>query len=199
MLKHLLYALSLLAALASIGCGGRLASDSPTRGEGDIPVGRVRIAPGGSAFVRIDDLSGSYSATVNPAGVVMAPRQTEGPATITVEPTSNDLASTSFQVQFGSSQQYVFNAELQRKNSTAVIDSLQVEVMGAPLSLGQSRNIKVTVNGKNAANLRPTIWVDGGVGMLDNGNRLIGTSVGNGTVHAQLMGVEASVAFTVSP
>lgn len=199
MLKNFLYAFCLLLTFASLGCGGRLASDSPTRGEGDIPVGRVRVAPGRSAFVRIDCLSGSYTTAVNPAGIVMAPHQTEGPATITVESTSDDMLPDSFEVQFGSSQQYVFNAELQHKDSNVEVNSLEVELMGAPVSVGQSRSIKVKVNGKNASNLRPTIWIEGGIGMLDSGNRLIATSTGSGTIHAELMGVEAAIEVTVSP
>ena len=109
------------------------------------------------------------------------------------------MAADSFEVQFGPSQQYVFNAELQHKDTNVEVDSLEVELMGAPISVGQSRGIKVKVNGKNAANLRPTIWVEGGVGMLDTGNRLIATSTGEGTIHAELMGVEASIPVTVSP
>lgn len=198
-MKNFLYAFCLLVTTASMGCGGRLASDSPTRGEGDIPVGRVRLAPGTSALVRIDCLSGSYTTTVNPAGIVMAPHQTEGPATITVESTSNDTLRDSFEVQFGSSQQYVFNAELQHKDTNVVVESLEVELMGAPISVGQSRSIKVKVNGKNAANLRPTIWIEGGIGMLDTGNRLVATNSGEGTIHAELMGVEASIPITASP
>lgn len=199
MLKNFLYAFCLLLTFASIGCGGRLASDSPTRGEGDIPVGRVRLAPGRSAFVRIDCLSGSYTTAVNSAGIVMAPHQTPGPATITVESNSNDTLRDSFEVQFGSSQQYVFNAELQHKDPNVVVESLEVELMGSPIFVGQSRSIKIKVNGKNAANLHPTIWVEGGIGMLDSGNRLIATAAGEGTVHAELMGVEASIPITVSP
>ncbi|MBX7134701.1 MAG: hypothetical protein K1X67_18695 [Fimbriimonadaceae bacterium] len=199
MLRKYFFAISVLATLASIGCGGRVASDSPTRGEGDIPVGRVRIAPGRSATVRIDSVAGTFSTIVTGNATVVAPSQPFGPATLTIQPDSDDLLATSIPIQFGMSQQFVFNAEVQQRSAATAVDSLQIELMGSPVNVGQSRNIRVIVNGKNVGNVRPSIWIDGGVGMLDNGFRFVATSPGEGVVHAELLGVHTSIPVTVAP
>lgn len=199
MLKKYFLAVSVLVSLGSLGCGGRLASDSPTRGEGDIPVGRVRLAPGRSATVRIDSIAGTYSTIVTGNATVMAPSQPFGDATLTIQPDSDDLQATSIPIQFGTSQQFVFNAEVQQRNSNTVVDSLQIDLMGSPVNVGQSRNIRVIVNGKNVGNVRPSIWIDGGVGMIDAGFRFVATSPGEGVVHAELLGVHTSIPVTVAP
>ena len=199
MLKKYFLAVSVLVSLGSLGCGGRLESDSPTRGEGDIPVGRVRLAPGRSATVRIDSIAGTYSTIVTGNATVMASSQPLGGATLTIQPDTDDLQATSIPIQFGTSQQFVFNAEVQQRNSNTVVDSLQIDLMGSPMNVGQSRNIRVIVNGKNVGNVRPSIWIDGGVGMIDAGLRFVATSPGEGVVHAELLGVHTSIPVTVAP
>lgn len=196
-----LFALGLWTAISLGACGGTGLSltGEDHRGEGDIPVGRAKNLRAAGAVVRMRLQGGEiYESVVEPSGVFKFPELPRVAATLTIVPLDPQQSPQEFSLMLGPNENYVANVEMQSVGTSAIVTGILIEFMGS----GQPRvdfavPIKTTVTGSGTNGLKPTIWVDGGCAMLDNGNRLVGIYPGTGVVHAQLLGFESQMAFTV--
>lgn len=186
----------LLAAFVAIlpGCGGTPV-DGPTRGEGDIPIGRVRIASE-PMTVYLEQDGHTQALITDPSGVFRGAGPTPGPLRVTLEGNSTVLAST-YDVIAGPNGRFIINIEPEPAASGTVVESIELELVGQPIALGATCVIKTTVRGQKVGGLKPTIWVDGGIGTLDGNNRVTFVSSGSGTIHAELYGVEAQIPVVI--
>jgi hypothetical protein len=137
-----------------------------------------------------------YETTTKPNGTFFGPAIPAGPATFTILPPSG-LEPETLSILIGPNQRYVANVEPQHKNSNAVVSSLQIELLGPAIALGETRVVRVTVRGEHAQSLKPTIWVDGGIGTLDTGNRFTALFRGSGAIRAELKGVTAELPISI--
>lgn len=183
-----------LTCASIIGCGG-VVSEGPTRGEGDIPIGRVRIASE-PMTISIEQGGNTQLFCTDPSGVFRGDSPSPGPARITLLETASIRTST-YDVIIGPNKRFIINIEPEPKDSNTVVESIELELVGQPIALGATCVVKATVRGQKVGGLKPTIWVDGGVGTLDTGNRLLIVASGAGAVHAELFGVEAVLPVVV--
>ena len=194
-----------LAALITLlsGCAGseNVLTASGTRGEGNIPVGRVQDPKIQRASLKItDSLGTTVTVESDSEGIFYAPQTPYGEVEYTITPVDTSLQPTSFSAMIGIEQNGVFLADPLPKSTTAVVDSITLEFPGRPeIRVGQTAPIKVTIKGKNIGGIKPLIWLDGGVGTLNPGNNLIATMPGAGAVNASLLGVQTRLEFIVHP
>lgn len=192
--------LGLAVAISVLGCGGNSANvSSLTRGEGDIPVGRLKSPHLEESEVVIHGSDDHlYHATVDPYGVISVSTLPSGPANVIVNSLEPDVEQVVVPLQIGSNESYIMNIESATKRPGAVVTGMTIELMGqTPIRMGQVNPVKVTVSGLNVNGLKPTIWIDGGNGFLDAGNRFSATATGPATVCAKLLGVTVRLDFTV--
>jgi hypothetical protein len=177
-----------------VGCGGRIA-DGPTRGEGDIPIGRVRIASEATT-VSIEQNGEVQLVNTDPSGVLRSAPPRTGPLRITLLETATTQEST-YDLVVGRNARFIINIEPEPKQSATVVESITLELVGQPIAVGSTCVVKATVRGQKVGGLKPTIWVDGGIGSLDTGNRVLFVESGVGAIRAELYGVEAVLPVVV--
>ncbi|HRI42657.1 MAG TPA: hypothetical protein PLV39_00670 [Fimbriimonadaceae bacterium] len=187
-------AAALLTCALLLGCGG-VVSGGPTRGEGDIPIGRVRIG-GEPMTVSIEQGESTQLLTTDASGVFRGAVPTPGSMRVTLLDSASTQQS-SYDVVVGPNARFVINIEPEPKGSTTVVESIELELVGQPVARGATCVVKATVRGQRVGGLKPTIWVDGGIGTLDTGNRVLFVESGFGTIHAELFGVEATLPVVV--
>lgn len=194
-------AMLLIIAALSAGCGGQATLPPPSnRGEGDIPVGRLKGPSSEDSEVTIIGSDHhEYRASVQPSsGTIMSPELPQGEATVLVRPADPSVEPLEFPLIVGPNESYVANVQIRKSRPSALITGMTIELMGQyPIVVGEPAPVRVTIYGTNVGGLKPTIWVDGGVGTLDVGNRFIGTQPGIGSVHAEALGFSAQIEVTV--
>lgn len=187
-------------SLIIMGCGGA-GSDTggSTRGEGTIPIGKISSRPIYQAQIMATYQNGvSYSGTVISDGTVYMAPLPYGDAKLTVAPVDEKYEAASYDINVKAQQRYIISIAIQKKDPAVTIDSLSIEIPNAKeMEVGKTYPIKVTVNGKNAANLKPTVWVNGGAGSVDSGNRFLAMVPGEASIHAKIGDVETSIPITI--
>lgn len=189
-----------LSALLVAGCGGGVAPlNGPTRGEGNIPLGKVSEprTEKGKAIVRS---SGGTTTTLlsDADGIFWSESLPAGPTSIRIIPDDPALSEVSFTVNLGVDQNSTFEASLPPVRNQAIVESVTVELNGrTDFRVGMTVPVKVTIKGRNLGSLKPIVWLDGGVGQWNPGRNLQLTQPGLGVVRASALGVTASAEFTV--
>lgn len=189
-------------AIALAGCAGEsVVAASGTRGEGNIPVGKVVEPVFQRSRVTITEADGSVVAVdSNEVGQFLAAQAPFGRTHFKVQPYDPALPSMEFEAVLGIEQEGVFIANPVVVPQGTTVDNINIEFLGRPtIRVGQTVPIKITVNGKNANQLRPLVWLDGGVGRLNPGNNFVATYSGPGAVNATILGVTARLEFHVHP
>lgn len=203
-LKSVLASVSVLAMVSClVGCSGSASAPlgSGTRGEGNIPVGRVKEPRIQRGHLTIKDTSGTTLTVESDAeGIFWAPTAQYGIVEYTITPVDPSFQPLSFSAMVGVEQDGVFLADPIPASSTAVVQSIVIEFPGRPeFRIGQTVPIKVKVQGTNLGSSKPLIWLDGGVGTLNPGDQMVVTHMGSGAVNASMRGVQARNEFTVIP
>jgi len=130
----------------------------------------------------------------------MVPTVPLGQAVFEIFPDDPLLPSQSFNVTVGFDQSSLFLADPMKIPPGTVVESVSIEILGkSAIRVGQNLPVKVTVNGKNVAQLRPLIWIDGGVARITPGKNLFTTMSGPGAINALVAGVPARLEFFVEP
>lgn len=188
--------MGLLIALG--GCGGQGVSDGPTRGEGDIPIGRAKVSRGPLRPVRIDCAGGTTFGTIDASGTVWASPPAAGEASISIMAEDPSIEPVTIPITFGAQQRNLFDASLSSRGAGAVVRSIAIDLVGPmPIAVGQIYTIRVRVDGDNLNGVKPTVWVDDGVGALGANDRFTVTNSGIGEIRAQLYGVVGSTSVNV--
>jgi hypothetical protein len=181
------------------GCGGAqdsLASEIG-RGEGNIPVGRLLPPPAHRVRVSATFSTGETEFTeVDADGVFRLSKLPSGRTLITLAPGSRQFEHKTYTVVAGQHKEYVMEARL-----TPIpphdVTGLQMEAFSGPLKLHEQRRIVVHVLGPNAAGLRPTLWVNGGVGSIRHDGLFIAAAPGSGSIRAELCGHTVQIPVVV--
>ena len=186
-----------------VGCAGSqdVLSASGTRGEGNIPVGRVQDPKIQRANLKITDSMGATMVVASDSeGIFWAPLTAYGEVQFEIIPKDPSLQTCTFTAEVGVEQAGIFLADPLPTSTAAVVDSITLEFPSRPvIRVGQTVPVKVSIKGKNVGGLKPLIWLDGGVASLNPGQNMVTTTPGSGVVHATLLGVEARLEFTVLP
>lgn len=194
-------AVGVLAAGLS-GCGGQGSATEIVpdgRGEGNVPIGRVRseAATTWSAFLTKQDGT-TLSLAVAPNGDLVLDEPVAGEYTLTV---SDTLGAYEEAV-------YVLDVEpigpmidvfMVPANAGAECTSLTVRLLGgSSVQVNKPTPILTSARGTGLAQLKPTVWLTGDIGYLDNQGRLVPTQTGEGTIEAELLGVRASATVSIT-
>jgi hypothetical protein len=180
------------------GCGGAGMASTDTRGEGNIPIGRVTMPPGQVRLTVTNRYGEPVAGSIDPQGVMWMARTAVGQAGVSLQPADGNLDPVGFNIVFGINQEYVIDAAINKKKPDAVVLSLVIELPnGKDPVLGKSCPVKVTATGTNIGGLKPTVWVDGGIGYVDKNHKFVATSSGSGVIHATLRGVTADLQIHV--
>lgn len=196
--KHILLVLSFLGLSLLLGCG-TLADRVTPVGEGDIPVGRT-IGNRGPVSMTIESSDGSITnATSDEAGLIYIPRQQLGPATVRLSPSNPEEAQVEFPIDFGISQNFVIVAESRPAIQQGQVERIDIKLPGSngQLKVGQTVPVVIKVFGSVPGNIKPTVWIDGGVAEVGPGIILKATASGSGVIRAELYGVVSWLHFSV--
>jgi len=182
------------------GCGGTTTeTGGSTRGEGTIPIGKISSRPIFQAQVQATYQGGmTYTGTVTSDGTVYMAPLPYGDAKLLVAPVDQQFDSATYDINIKAQQRYIINIAIQKKDPTVAVESLSIDLPNAKeLEVGKTYPIKITVNGKNAANLKPTVWVNSGAGSIDNGYRLLALVPGDASICAKIGNVQTSIPISV--
>jgi len=181
------------------GCGGAGAPDSGTRGEGNIPIGRIEMPPGQVQVTATYQNMNTVQGSVDGDGVVWMPLSPVGTASLSIQPADTNLEPVAFDMAFGIRQEYVVDATINEKKPSAVVTGLDIELVnGKTPVVGKSYPVKVTVSGTGVSGLKATVWVEGDVGYVDKNHKFHATYAGTGVIRATLRGVTSQLAFNVN-
>lgn len=194
----------LLILFAVVGCGGPpIPPDYPGRGEGDIPLGRVR--GGGLVKIAIQESNGSVDTlSVNVPAEESATFYheplTNGETIMTVESSVPDIASKTYLIQTGETQRFIINISFVPPGRRSEVRGLQfASVNSNVISVGTTLRLSFIIQGSHVQGLTPTVWVDGGIGSLNGANMFTAVTPGEGVIRAELMGYTAELPITVTP
>jgi len=182
------------------GCGGVTPnSDSTTRGEGTIPIGKISTKPVVPVqFMATYQNGYKYEGNITEDGTIYMPLLPYGEANLSVMPGDEQYEPADYKVNIKAQQRYIISVGLQPKGASASVESLALEVPNAKeMQVGKTYPIKVTLNGKNTANLKPTVWVNGGAGSIDTGLRFLALVPGEATICAKIGNLEATLPIVV--
>jgi hypothetical protein len=195
------FGISVALLMVMTGCGGNGSGfDSGNRAEGNIPIGRIKgVAASGVEIKAVYAGGETYTASVTSTGLIYMEPLPYGTMDLNVVPTSGDLASNVYRIQMSPQQRYIINVEMEPKKSSAVVRSIALEIPNnRDVVVGKTYPIKITIDGDNIGSLKPTLWLDGGVGSLDSGNRFVALATGEAVIHAELLGVEGTLTIPVN-
>lgn len=184
-----------LALAAGCGGGGPIVSDHG-RGEGDIPIGRVSTVESEPVEVTVEQGGVRWTTWTTTEGTFSIPRPDPGPARIFINP-GEGFEPRIYDIVFGKQQRYVMNAGRTPRQTDAVVTGISIQLLGPSPLVGETRVVKINVSGSKVGSLRPTIWIDGGVGTLDVGNRFTALDSGSCVIRAELMGFTAELPVVV--
>jgi len=194
-----IFVLFAAAALVVVGCGGQTNGIGDGRGEGNIPIGKIaNVRPLGAVVYATTSSGGTLTSSTDDSGVFSMPRLAYGATSFTVVPNDPQLATESFTVQVGSWQKDIVRSTVHKKDLDAVVDSITIDIPNRKeLRVGVAVPIKVTIVGSNVKDLKPTVWVDGGLGQIEDPDRFTPEALGAGQIRAELLGKSASLDITV--
>lgn len=187
--------------LALAGCGGEtMGASDGGRGEGNIPIGRARDKQSGVVRVTGIDSTGKRQTAVSNSGRpfemdVFSP----GSARFEFEANDKTVLPQVVEISMGSEQRFVLNVRLWNRDDTASVRDLTVDlVAGQVVPVGAVIELRPTVHGAAAANGdRPSVWISGGLGTLDEGDVFRATAPGTGEVRLKLYGFEKAYPIRV--
>lgn len=190
----------ILISILLTSCGGPISDPGlqPGRGEGDIPLGRVR--GGGKIKITIQEHDGTLDiATIDPSGTFYSDRLEYGETVFTLSTDDPNYEPRTYTVQAGRVQRYIMNASLPLRSRRADVQGLRIEPIGDnnTLRVGTEVRIRFTIQGTNTQGIFPTVWIDGGVGSLNPANILTAVSPGEGIIRAELYGYTAELPITI--
>lgn len=189
------WGMALPAVLLFTGCGGAGTDSGPSRGEGNIPIGRIQ-APQIllSASEGVGQLP-TRSVSVDPSGTLWTPSLPTGSTNFTFTTTSG---TTVLPVVLAQQQSYVIDATLNAKPAGASVTAMTLSLAaGQTLAVGSTNPVNFVVTGTNVAGFRPNVWVDNGVGYFDANHNFIASVPGSGVIRAELFGFTAALPITV--
>lgn len=197
--KKILLLLIFISILLT-GCGGPVYNPEPQpgRGEGDIPLGRIR--GGGKLKVVLQERDGTIdAATIDSSGTFYSDRLEYGETVFMLSTDDPAYEPRTYTVQAGRVQRYIMNAALPPRNRRADVQGLQVTSPSPNITLqvGTETRIRFNIQGTNTQNLSPTVWVDGGIGSLNAANVFTAVTPGEGVIRAELYGYTAELPITV--
>lgn len=202
-LKGLAWGLAVGSAMALLaGCGGTASqsfSDSGTRGDGSIPIGRAKGPQSSplSVTLRFDDGS-VYETTPDSSGTVRIPSSVpEGDWKLSFSQTP-DETTISFVEQPRALKTQMFDINLLPKKS-------QSEVTGVSLGLdptihmkvGENIKLKPVISGTSVQGLTPSYWTSGGIGRVVPGGVFTALVPGTGSITVDVAGKQDSVQVVV--
>lgn len=192
--------LSIFISILLTGCGGPVYNPDPQpgRGEGDIPLGRIR--GGGRLKVVVQESDGTIeAATIDSSGTFYSDRLAYGETVFMLSTDDPAYEPSTYTVQAGRVQQYIINAVLPLRNRRVDVQGLRIEPMTPNniLQVGTETRIRFTIQGTNTQGLSPTVWVDGGIGSLNSANVFTAVAPGEGVIRAELYGYTAELHITV--
>lgn len=188
-------------SLMVAGCGGNTTElGGTTRGEGTIPIGKITSRPVLPVKIMATCQNGTTSTgTVTSDGTIYMAALPYGETYLSVTPTDAAYSPATYTIDVKAQQRYIINVVVQKVDPTVTVESLDVEIPNAKeMQVGKTYPIKVTVNGKNASSLKPTVWVDSGAGSIDTGYRFLALVTGAGSIHAKIGDVETVVPIIVN-
>lgn len=195
---HLVLAIIVIGLGSLPGCNTLADRVNPV-GEGDIPVGRT-IGNRGPVLLTIKACDGSVTtATSNEVGLFYVPSQPYGQASVSLTPSNPVEDEVEFSIELGPSQKFVFLAEARPAKGTGQVERIDIKLPGSSgqLKVGQTVPIVVKVFGSVPGNIKPTVWIDGGVAEVGPGIVLRATAPGTGVIRAELYGVSNWLYFSV--
>lgn len=200
--KEIMFILLILFAIS--GCGGPpVPPDYPGRGEGDIPLGRVR----GSGLVKIAIREANGSVDTMAVNVGAEETATfyhdplaNGETIMTVQSSDPDSAPKTYTIQTGETQRFIINISFVPPGRRSEVRGLQfAPVNSNVISVGTTLRLSFIIQGSQVQGLTPTVWVDGGIGSLNGANMFTAVTPGEGVIRAELMGYTAELPITVTP
>ncbi|MCX7799731.1 MAG: hypothetical protein N2109_05240 [Fimbriimonadales bacterium] len=188
--------LATLAALLAAGCGGQNPAAAPSgRGEGNIPIGKIR-SPLPAVVTATDANRTTFTLAVTSDGTVFAPTLEDGPTVLAAE--DSEGTKVEMPLLLRGERRNLFQARIHPKQQGAVCESLRLFLTNSqPIFVGRTVPIKFEATGRRVEGLQPSVWVSGGVGSVEDGLRFVATRPGEGTLEAELLGVRASLPITV--
>jgi len=200
MISKKILLLVIFIAVLLTSCGGPLHNPEPQpgRGEGDIPLGRVR--GGGRIKIAIQEINGETDvARIDATGTFYSDRLAYGETAFIISTDDPTYEPRTYNVQIGRVQRYIMNASLPLRSRRTDVRGLQIEPLGNNniLRVGTEVRLRVAVTGSNTQGIFPTVWVDGGVGSLNPANVFTAIAPGEGVIRAELYGFTAELPITV--
>ncbi len=202
-LKGLAWSLAVGSAIVLLtGCGGttsQLLTDSGTRGDGSIPIGRAKGPQSYplSVSIRFDDGS-VYETTPDPSGTVRIPSSSpEGNWKISFSQTPEETM-ISFLEQPKNQKTQLFEINLLPRKSQADVTGVSLG-LGPTIQMKVGENIKLkpVVSGTNVQGLSPSFWTSGGIGKVVPGGVFTAMTPGTGTITVDVAGKQDTVEVIV--
>lgn len=185
-----------LVALLLAGCGGQNVTGTTLgRGEGNIPIGKIRSQLP-AVVTATDSSQSSFTLAVASDGSVFAPAMEDGPAVLVAEDTAGNRVE--MPMVLAGERRNLFRARIHPKSQDAVCESLRLFLPNdQPIVVGRTVSVKFEATGQRIQGLQPSFWVSGGVGSVEDGFRFVATRPGAGVLEAELLGVRASLPIIV--
>lgn len=174
----------LLTTVLVTGCGGHsIDQQQQPKGEGNIPIGCAKncIEDGGHVVIYRSDGEKYETNLVN--GDIFSPKLSEGLTRIEVYPANSRLSRQAITVEAGAEQTHIARMWPLPKNFTIVLQEIMTDLKdGQVLALGSTTPIGLHVRAFASAFYLPTVFVNGGIGSLDDQGNFIATQTGKGVI-----------------
>lgn len=199
---------AVVLALVSIfvgGCGGNKLEQTTLgrlidpMGEGNIPIGRAQGKEMGESAVQIVMSDGRVYNDFTQQQVVLAPPLPRGMTKVTITPANRRFAKYKFQYYVGSDVFYQFTIRPQDKLAAQVVKFFDSSVLqGATFKVGEKVDLGIKIYGNNIGELKPTLFVSGGIARIDEDDILVCTKPGIGQINIEVAGFERSISFEIT-
>ncbi|MCW5937885.1 MAG: hypothetical protein KIT11_11340 [Fimbriimonadaceae bacterium] len=197
MRKNLLkiVAVGILAATL-FGCGGQGSMVTQERGEGNIPIGRMPD-PFVEGTLAVSDSKGVRQMVRSTNGTFWVAPLASGPAKFIVTSSNPNLKPVQFTATIGLNQRYIFKARFPRIRRIQIPVDLNIGIQeGTQLEVGRRYPIRITTNLEGRTLVLPTVYINNGVGSLDDLDRMTVLVRGRGEIVTVYEDQENSVRFT---
>ncbi|MGE0001735.1 MAG: carboxypeptidase-like regulatory domain-containing protein [Fimbriimonadaceae bacterium] len=185
-------------AITVAGCGGQGGPGDDSRGEGNIPVGKVVDPDAAPArIVVMTSTRRRIEAFSDATGQVYMPQLPPGPSSFTVYPLDSTKQVVSFGIVSGENQAGIFHMFLLDESISVDPETIQGNFRDQTILVkGEKRELQFTLSKPLGGNLGPSYWVSGGKAAIRDGV-IVGIEPGQGVLTVAYGQASKSFRFSV--